>query len=188
MVRSTLRSGLGLAGEAAGVVLARAATTGGQALGAALRGPVGDELVRVIVDARLAERLVAGVLGDDTLERVIAVAAERHAALRATDAVLAIDGAEEVLEHVLASHLADSITERVLASEELHRIVGHIARSDEVRAALSAQGEGLAQDVAHELRSRTSKADDALEQRARRLLRRRERAATVALDDGAVSP
>ena len=188
MIRSTLRAGLDLAGEAAGAVAERAMTATGQAAGAALRGKLGDELVRVVVGSRLAERLVAGVLDDDTLERIIAVAAERHAAMRATDAVLAIDGAEEVVEHVLASQLAESITERVLASEELHRIVSHVARSDEVRAALTAQSEGLARDVAGEVRSRTVTADDRLERRARRLLHRRERVPGVVLDDGAGPP
>jgi hypothetical protein len=132
------------------------------------------------------------------LERVLGIAAERRAATRAADAVLADEGVERLLAHVadqpavdrliervLVSRLAQSATDQVLASEELRRVVAHVARSEEVRDALDAQTHGLADEAGDQLRDRTATVDDRMEGVARRLLRPHARGAPlVSFDEG----
>lgn len=249
---SAWRVGLGLTaaitapGRAVTRVGFRAASGGWQSsLMAPVRQPVeavaraaeergGREDQRLIADARKASNdlldwFAGQLLDGDTLERLIAIAAERGTGMRTADAILAGDGAEQLLVHladqpgldaiiarvlgseafeerlaallddpalerllarVLASRFADRATDQLLASDELRRIVAYVARSEEVRGALQAQSAGLATEVAGEIRDRSSTVDDALERRARRLLRRRPRTVPVAevADAGPIGP
>jgi hypothetical protein len=71
--------------------------------------------------------------------------------------------------------MADDLTARILDSAQLQHVIDHVVASPELRAALTQQTAGLAEDVAAGVRSRTVRADDAAERFARALLRRPRR-------------
>jgi hypothetical protein len=141
-------------------------------LRAATQGGVTELAVGVVVDHAIVERAVAELLRGGVIE----------------------DVAEQVATSRLPAHLEDSpalaqlvdeMIDRLLASEQLQRVVAHIARSQEVRDALTAQPATLATELAGEMRARTALADDTAERVARRLLRRRSaRPDRVATDPG----
>jgi hypothetical protein len=76
---------------------------------------------------------------------------------------------------VMDSRLLDQLTSRVLESEEFRQVLRYVTTSPELRAALSQQTAGFAEDVTVGVRSRTVTADDAVEKAARSLLRRPRR-------------
>jgi hypothetical protein len=180
-------------------LIGEAAQTSSEWVGRVLGGPLIDRGLRALFEARVVERVAAAALEGEALERVLVIAGERRAGIRAADVVLADDGVERLLAHivdqpaverlverVLASRFAVSATDQLLASEELRRVVGHVAASPEVRDALQAQTHGLVDDVSDQLRDRSSSVDDRMEGVARRLLRRHPHAAPLApFDDGA---
>ena len=79
-------------------------------------GPLFDHAVRALVEARVLERVVAELLDGESLERVLAIAGERRAGIRAADAVLSGDGVERLLAHVVDQPAVDQLVERTLAS------------------------------------------------------------------------
>ncbi len=115
-----------------------------------LRSGAFDHAVTVVINHPAAETLIAGVLDDPGLDRLIA--------------------------RVMDSRLIDEVTARLLASEEMQMILKYVMTSPELRAALTEQTAGLADDMAVGVRARTLGADDAAERFARSLLRRRRRA------------
>jgi hypothetical protein len=123
----------------------------------------------LVVRGRREEVRVRVALERGVTDRAAAVAAD-YALL---DRVLASPEVEAFIVRVMQSTLVDDLTDQVLASEELQRVVEHVAQSEEVRRALRAQSQGLADEVAGEMRTRSAAADDAAERFARRLLRRR---------------
>jgi hypothetical protein len=73
----------------------------------------------------------------------------------------------------MQSRLLDETVVRLLESDDLWLLVQEIARSPAVTAAITQQSVGFADQVAGGVRARSRNADAWLEQRARRLLRRR---------------
>ena len=125
----------------------------------ALTAPEVEHVAVNVLEVMDLDRVVDAVLSDPRTEQLV-------------DAVLSDPRTERLIVRVLESRLLDELTERVLASPELQRIVEHVAASPEVRAAVTQQTEGLAHDVVVDVRRRSERADDAVENRVRGWLHR----------------
>jgi hypothetical protein len=110
----------------------------------------------------------------EAFELLLAIAAERRIVERATDAALADGTLERLVERVLESHIAAEVATQIVESEPVRQVVSSIATGSEVRDAVMAQGTGLANELADEIRGRTARVDNVLEGAARRLMRRRK--------------
>jgi len=134
------------------------------------RGRREEERIQALLGGgELVDRVTAEVLSTGVVEQIAA----QIATSPLLDRALASPELEALLVRVMQSTLVDDLVDQLLASEELQRIVEHVARSEEVRSALRAQSQGLADEVAGEMRTRSAAADDAAERFARRLLHRR---------------
>jgi hypothetical protein len=142
----TWRVGLGMAAAAAaptravaGAGLHAAAAGWETPVFAPLRRPVGA-LIRAAEErgARDEPRLLAGtrrassellarlaalLLDGDTLERLLAIAAERRAGIRVADALLAGEGTERFVSHVLDQPALDALVARALGSQAFEQRV-----------------------------------------------------------------
>lgn len=88
--------------------------------------------------------------------------------------VLDSEGAQKLIDTFFQSGLFDRLIERLLASDGLWRAIDVIAASPAVRAAISQQGLGFADQVGAEVRRRSREADDSIERIAQRLIHPRQ--------------
>jgi hypothetical protein len=127
------------------------------------------------LDSRALDAAVERVLSSGAARRVVTIVINHPA----TDELLAnaLDGQgiDRVIGRVMDSRLLDQLTSRLLESEEFGRVLRHVTSSPELRAALSQQTAGFAEDLTLGVRSRTVTADDTVEKAARSLLRRPRR-------------
>jgi hypothetical protein len=128
-----------------------------------------DALVR----ARLIERTADRLLAEGVIERLTLVVLDHPATDAVVSRIVESPAFERLVLRAAQSDVVDRLLDRVLASEQLDRVVSQIAESDEVRDALRAQSQGMADEVTDELRSRTIAADLLLERFARSVIRRR---------------
>lgn len=149
--------------------------TGG-ALGAAVVRPVARRVngaaiagVDAVLDSRLAAEVVDRVAASPLVGRALEAALEGPL----LDALARDLVRYRVAERLLSDGLVEQTRTRVLESEELWLLVEEIARSPAVTDAIARQSVGFADQVAGGVRTRSRSADTWLEQRARRLLRRR---------------
>jgi hypothetical protein len=148
----------------------------GGTLGAAVIRPVARGMsdaaiagVDAVLDSRLAAEVVDRVAASPLVGRALGAALEGPLL-----DVLARDLVRyRVAERLLSDGLVEQTTTRVLESEELWLLVEEIARSPAVTDAIARQSVGFADVVAGGVRARSRNADTWLEQRARRVLRRR---------------
>ena len=147
-------------------------TIGGRAAAVTLR-PLGG-VVEAATEAgtNLQRRAVDRVLESDELERVVIVAVNSTHIQAALKQALDSDGAKQLIDTFFDSGLLDRFVERLLASESLWHMIDEIAASPAVRAAISQQGLGFADQVGDQVRDRSRKADEWLERAARRLAHR----------------
>jgi uncharacterized RDD family membrane protein YckC len=132
-----------------------------------------EEAIVAAVESEAVERALARVLQGPIVEEAVQGALESEAVKRA-------------LLEAMDSELVDEVWRRLLASEEAQQLVERIAEAPEVRAAISAQGVGLIEDVGRTIGKLARRLDDSFERIVRRLFFRRRRA--VASDHaGAVS-
>ena len=127
------------------------------------------------LDSRALDAAVERVLSSGAARRVVTIVINHPA----TDELLAnaLDGQgiDRVIGRVMDSRLLDQLTSRLLESEEFGRVLRHVTTSPELRAALSQQTAGFAEDLTVGVRARTVTADDTVEKAARSLLRRPRR-------------
>ncbi len=131
----------------------------------ALAGSLPALIVQDVVEYRLVERAAeelacAEIFDQAELDRL------------ATQLVHS-PAAELVIARVMESGLIDEVLEGLLERESFWRVVDEVAASHSVTAAISHQSRGFADEVAGEVRGRSVRADEWLEQRARRIARRR---------------
>jgi uncharacterized RDD family membrane protein YckC len=132
-----------------------------------------EEAIVAAVESEAVERAMARVLQGPILEEAVQGALESEAVKKA-------------LLEAMDSELVDEVWRRLLASEEAQQLVERIAEAPEVRAAISAQGAGLLEDIGRTIGKLTRRLDDSFERLARRVVFRRRR--TVASSHaGAVS-
>jgi hypothetical protein len=133
----------------------------------------------------LERRAVVRLFDSSELERFIttaidspAVAAALHRAVGGPSIRRVID---ELFDSGLIDHVIDRMFEtggldrllaRLVESDALWRMIDDIATSPAVRAAISQQGLGFADQVGDQVRDRSRKADDWIERAARRLAHR----------------
>ena len=104
----------------------------------------------------------------------------------AVNGALESDAVKRALLEAMDSELVDEVWRRLLASDQAQQLVERIAEAPEVRAAISAQGAGLLEDIGRTIGRVARRLDDAVERVLRRIFFRRRR--TVASEEaGAVS-
>jgi uncharacterized RDD family membrane protein YckC len=133
-----------------------------------------------------AEEAIVAAVESEAVERAMARVLQGPVVEEAVQGALESDAVKKALLEAMDSELVDEVWRRLLASEEAQQLVERIAEAPEVRAAISAQGAGLLEDIGRQVGKLARRLDDSFERFARRLLFRRRRA--VASDHaGAVS-
>jgi len=135
----------------------------------ALEGPLVEAVARDLVRYRVADRLLSEGLVEQTTARVL----EGAELERVVEAALESPTVERLIGTTIESRLVDQAVVRLLESDDLWVLVEEIARSPAVTDAIARQSIGFAEQVAGGVRARSGDADAWVEQRARRLLRRR---------------
>jgi uncharacterized RDD family membrane protein YckC len=121
-----------------------------------------EEAIVRAAESPAVERALVRILEGPEFEEAVARALGRPAVERA-------------LARGLDSELFDRLWERLLASDEAQKLVERIAEAPEVRAAVTAQGVGLIEDLGRQLRRVARRLDDGLERMVRAVFRRPQR-------------
>jgi hypothetical protein len=150
--------------------LGQLAHLGGRAAGATMRPVVGAVGAAAEAGISVERRAVDRLLESGELERMLASAQVQALAAQ----VVSSEGAAQLIDTFFDSGLFDRLVDRLLSSDGLWRLVDVIAASPAVRAALSQQGLGFADQVGDAVRKRSRKGDRRLERAAERLTGRRE--------------
>jgi hypothetical protein len=153
-----------VAAERAAVRAVEEALTSRQA--AALVERIADRLLA----QGLAERFIERLLAAPELERLLQVALDSPGMER-----LVSRAVQSRLTEATIARLIDDAVTRLPQTQALWALVDEVAQSPAVIDAMTAQGRGLADDVATDVRDRSRGADDWLERTARRVLHRRDR-------------
>ena len=133
-----------------------------------------------------AEEAIVAAVESEAVERAMARVLQGPVVEEAVQGALESEAVKKALLEAMDSELVDEVWRRLLASEQVQQLVERIAEAPEVRAAISAQGVGLLEDIGRTIGKLARRLDDSFEWLARRLFRRRRRA--VASDHaGAVS-
>ena len=145
------------------------ADLGGRAASATLRPLTGAVGAAAEAGISLERRAVDRLLESGELERFLTSA--RLQAIVAQ--VVRSDGATQLIDTFFDSGLFDRFVDRLLASDGLWRLIDEIASSPAVRAAVSQQGLGFADQLGDAMRERSRTGDRRLERVADRLMLRR---------------
>jgi uncharacterized RDD family membrane protein YckC len=133
-----------------------------------------------------AEEAIVAAVESEAVERAMARVLQGPIVEEAVQGALESEAVKKALLEAMDSELVDEVWRRLLASEEAQQLVERIAEAPEVRAAISAQGAGLLEDIGRTIGKLTRRLDDSFERLVRRVFFRRRRA--VASDHaGAVS-
>ena len=133
-----------------------------------------------------AEEAIVAAVESEAVERAMARVLQGPIVEEAVQGALESEAVKKALLEAMDSDLVDEVWRRLLASEEAQQLVERIAEAPEVRAAISAQGAGLLEDIGRTIGKLTRRLDDSFERVVRRVFFRRRRA--VASDHaGAVS-
>jgi hypothetical protein len=141
---------------------------GGRAAAASLRPLTGVVGAAAEAGISLEQRVVDRLLESGEFERLLD--SDRLQAILAQ--VVGSEGATQLIDTFFDSGLFDRFVDRLLSSDGLYRLVDEIAASPTVRAAISQQGLGFAEQVGEAVRARSRKGDRRLERAADRLIRR----------------
>jgi hypothetical protein len=138
----------------------------------ALAGPLTETVGRALAEHRVAERLAGELVATGAVEHALIAALEHEEAQRLLESALASPGTERLVAAVLESRLVPELTDRILASEEMQAVLAYVAKSPELRRALTEQSSSLAEEMVGDLRTRTESLDAAAETTMRGWLRR----------------
>jgi len=125
-----------------------------------------EEAIVAAVESKAVERAMARVLEGPVVEEAVEGALESERVKRA-------------LLEAMDSELVDEVWRRLLASEEAQQLVERIAEAPEVRAAISAQGMGLVEDIGRTIGNLARRLDDRFERVVRRIFFRPPRIAAT---------
>jgi uncharacterized RDD family membrane protein YckC len=123
-----------------------------------------------------AEEAIVAAVESKAVERAMARVLEGPVIEEAVEGALESETVKKALLEAMDSELVDEVWRRLLASEEAQQLVERIAEAPEVRAAISAQGMGLLEDIGRTIGNLARRLDDRFERIARRLFFRRPRA------------
>ena len=115
-----------------------------------------EEAIVAAVESKAVERAMARVLEGPVVEEAVEGALESERVKRA-------------LLEAMDSELVDEVWRRLLASEETQQLVERIAEAPEVRAAISAQGMGLLEDIGRTIGNIARRLDERFERVVRRI-------------------
>ena len=138
----------------------------------ALAGPLTEALGRSLAEHRVAERLAGELVAQGAMEDALTSALEHEEAQRLLEHAIASPGLERLIATVLESKLVPELTDRILASREMQAVLEYVAKSPELRRALTEQSSSLAEEMVDGLRGRTESLDAAAETTIRGWLRR----------------
>ncbi|HSK49708.1 MAG TPA: RDD family protein [Solirubrobacterales bacterium] len=129
-----------------------------------------DRAVEVV-----AEEAIVAAVESEAVERALARVLEGPVVVEAVEGALESDAVKRALLEAMDSELVDEVWKRLLASEEAQQLVERIAEAPEVRAAISAQGVGLLEDIGRTIGKLARRADDSFERIVRSVFFRRRR-------------
>jgi hypothetical protein len=138
----------------------------------ALAGPLTEAIGRSLAEHRVAERFAGELVATGAFEHALIGALEHDEAQRLLERALASPGTERLVAAMLESRLVPELTDRILASEEMQAVLAYVAKSPELRRALTEQSSSLAEEMVDGLRGRTEGLDAAAETTIRGWLRR----------------
>jgi uncharacterized RDD family membrane protein YckC len=122
-----------------------------------------------------AEEAMVAAVESEAVERAIARVLQGPVVEEAMNSALESEAVKRALIEALDSEMVDEIWRRLLAGDEVQRLVERIAEAPEVRAAISAQGVGLIEDVGHTIGNGTRRLDAVAERIVRRIFFRKRR-------------
>jgi uncharacterized RDD family membrane protein YckC len=122
-----------------------------------------------------AEEAIVTAVESEAVERAMARVLEGPVVGEAVQGALESDAVKRAILEAMDSELVDEVWRRLLASEEAQQLVERIAGAPEVRAAISAQGVGLIEDIGRTIGKLARGADDTLERIVRRVFFRPRR-------------
>lgn len=149
-----------------GGVLHGLTSIGGRAAAVTMKPVTGAVGAAAEAGMGVQRRAIDRLLDSGELEQLLA--SPRLQAL--VEQVLDSDGAQKLIDTFFQSGLFDRLIERLLASDGLWRAIDVIAASPAVRAAISQQGLGFADQVGEVVRRRSRDTDDSIERIAERLI------------------
>jgi uncharacterized RDD family membrane protein YckC len=123
-----------------------------------------------------AEEAIVAAVESEAVERAMARVLQGPIVEEAVQGALESDAVKKALLEAMDSDLVDEVWRRLLASDEAQQLVERIAEAPEVRAAISAQGAGLLEDIGRTIGKLARGLDDSFERIARRIFFRRRRA------------
>jgi len=123
-----------------------------------------------------AEEAIVAAVESEAVERAMARVLQGPIVEEAVQGALESEAVKKALLEAMDSELVDEVWRRLLASDQAQQLVERIAEAPEVRAAISAQGAGLLEDIGRTIGKVTRRLDDSFERLFRRLVFRRRRA------------
>ena len=122
-----------------------------------------------------AEEAIVAAVESQAVERAMARVLEGPVVQEAVEGALESDAVKKALLEAMDSELVDEVWKRLLASDQAQQLVERIAEAPEVRAAISAQGIGLLEDIGRTIGNLARRLDDRFERIVRRLFFRPQR-------------
>lgn len=123
-----------------------------------------------------AEEAIVAAVESKAVERAMARVLEGPVVEEAVEGALESEAVKKALLEAMDSELVDEVWRRLLAGEQVQQLVERIAEAPEVRAAISAQGMGLLEDIGRTIGNLARRLDDRFERIVRRLFFRQPRA------------
>ncbi len=122
-----------------------------------------------------AEEAIVAAVESEAVERAMARVLQGPIVEEAVQGALESEAVKKALLEAMDSELVDEVWRRLLASEEAQQLVERIAEAPEVRAAISAQGVGLLEDIGRTIGKLARRLDNSFERIVRRIFFRRLR-------------
>jgi len=123
-----------------------------------------------------AEEAIVAAVESQAVERAMVRVLEGPVVQEAVEGALGSEAVKKAVLEAMDSELVDEVWKRLLASEQAQQLVERIAEAPEVRAAISAQGMGLVEDVGRTIGSLARRLDNRFERIVRRIFFRAPRA------------
>lgn len=122
-----------------------------------------------------AEEAIVAAVESQAVERAMARVLEGPVVEEAVEGALESEKVKKALLEAMDSELVDEVWKRLLASDQAQQLVERIAEAPEVRAAISAQGMGLVEDIGRTIGNLARRLDDRFERIVRRIFFRPRR-------------
>lgn len=122
-----------------------------------------------------AEEAIVAAVESEAVERAIGRVLRGPVVEEAVNEALESEAVKQALLEAMDSELVDEVWRRLLDSDETQLLVERIAEAPEIRAAISAQGMGLIEDIGRTIARTVRRIDDRFESVARRLFFRKRR-------------